>query len=127
MKKTANLTRNETSEPDALPCLKEGSDGSLLLEVHVQPKASREAICGLYDKRLKIALTSPPVDGKANKALRLFVSSTLKIAKGNIELQSGQSSRRKVLKIKKATYKEVYERLEPLVHLKVLQERGRTS
>jgi uncharacterized protein len=115
MKKTANRNKTDISEPFTLPCLQEGGDGSLLLAVHVQPRASRETICGLYDDRLKIALTSPPVDGKANKALRLFVASKLNTAKANIELQSGQSSRRKVLKIKNESYKKVYERLENLL------------
>jgi uncharacterized protein (TIGR00251 family) len=114
MKRTVSLSRTNSTKAANLPCLKEGRDGSLLLAVHVQPKASRDGLCGLYDERLKIALTSPPVDGKANKALCRFMASTLRTAKGNIELQSGQSSRRKVLKITNGQYKEVYERL---VHL----------
>lgn len=81
------------------------------MAVHVQPKSSRDAVCGLHGERLKIALTSPPVDGKANKALLLFVASFLKTAKSNLELQSGLSSRKKVVKIKNLTYKEVSERL----------------
>lgn len=115
MKKTVNRSRSDLAEHSVLPCLAEGGDGSLLLRVHVQPKASREAVCGLHDQRLKIALSSPPVDGKANKALRLFVSSLLKTAKGNVELQSGLSSRKKVLKIHNLTYSEVSERLENIL------------
>ncbi|WP_163337020.1 DUF167 family protein [Desulfopila sp. IMCC35008] len=115
MKKTANRTGSDTSDYAVLPCLKEGGDGSLLLAVHVQPKASREAVCGLHGERLKIALTSPPVDGKANKALRLFVSSFLKTAKSNVELQSGLSSRKKIVKIQNLTYKEVVTRLENIL------------
>jgi uncharacterized protein (TIGR00251 family) len=54
---------------------------------------------GLHDGLLKIALTAPPVDGVANKALVEFVAKTLGVPKGQVTLVSGETSRRKTLEI----------------------------
>jgi uncharacterized protein (TIGR00251 family) len=50
---------------------------------------------GLHDGRLKIALTAPPVDGKANKALVAFLATTLGTARSAVRLLSGETGRRK--------------------------------
>jgi len=78
-------------------------DGSFLLRVYVQPKASKNEIVGLHGDALKIRLTSPPVDGKANKALVAFIARTLSVPKRQVTLQSGQQNRNKVLKIEGVT------------------------
>ena len=44
-------------------------NSDVLIDVHAQPGAKRSAIVGEHGGRLKIAITSPPVDGKANSAL----------------------------------------------------------
>jgi uncharacterized protein (TIGR00251 family) len=54
---------------------------------------------GLHDGLLKIALTAPPVDGAANKALVEFVAKTLGVPKGRVTLVSGETSRRKTLEV----------------------------
>ena len=79
--------------------LSEGRDGSVLLAVYVQPKASRNSVCCLHGESIKIAVTAPPVDGKANKALIAFLARFLGCAKKNIELQSGASARTKIFRI----------------------------
>jgi len=73
------------------------------LRVYVQPKASKNEIVGLHGDALKIRLTSPPVDGKANKALVAFIARTLSVPKRQVTLQSGQQNRNKVLKIEGVT------------------------
>ena len=70
-------------------------DGGVLLKIYTQPRASRTRVVGMHDGMLKIACTSPPVDGKANKELIDFFSRMLRVAKRDIELKRGQSSRRK--------------------------------
>lgn len=67
----------------------------VLLQVHVQPRAKKEEIVGLYGEALKIRLTAPPVEGKANEALRKFLARVLKIPKSAVKIVSGTSSRQK--------------------------------
>ncbi len=81
------------------------------LEVLVQPRASRSAVVGEHDGRLKIALTAPPVDGKANKALRKLLASRLRVPGSHIELEAGQTGRRKRVLIRGLSPAEVRERL----------------
>jgi len=73
--------------------------GGAELLVLVQPRASRTKIVGEHDGRLKIALAAPPVDGEANAALLEFVGAWLKVKKNRVELTSGQTSRRKVVRV----------------------------
>jgi len=67
--------------------------------VLVAPRASREAVIGVHDGALKIALTSPPVDGAANEALVAFLSRALGIARRGIRITQGHTSRRKRIEI----------------------------
>ncbi|MFQ5355087.1 MAG: DUF167 domain-containing protein [Mariprofundaceae bacterium] len=76
-----------------------GADG-VFLNIHVQPAARCNAVIGLYGDAIKIALTAPPQDGKANLALLGFVIETLKLPKSDIKLVSGLKSRRKRLFIR---------------------------
>ncbi len=71
------------------------SDGRCLLCLYIQPRASKNEVVGLYDDSLKIRLTSPPVDGKANKALLAFLAKLLNVPKSALEMKSGHQSRRK--------------------------------
>jgi len=70
---------------------------ALLVEVHVTPRASRSAVQGVHDGRLKVALDAPPVDGEANAALIALLAKLLKLPKRQIELVRGQTSRHKTL------------------------------
>jgi len=71
----------------------------LLLTVKVQPKASKDEIIGEQDGALKIRITAPPVDGKANKHLIAYLAGIFKVAKSQIELLAGSSGRNKRLLI----------------------------
>jgi uncharacterized protein (TIGR00251 family) len=82
---------------DALPCLETGSDGSLLLRLHVQPRAAANAIAGLQGDMLKLRLTTPPVDGKANKAVVAYLAKLCRLPKSAFTLKSGHQSRCKTL------------------------------
>jgi uncharacterized protein (TIGR00251 family) len=69
----------------------------VVLNVRVQPKASRNAFRGLHGQAVKISLTAPPVDGAANNALIAFLSKQLKCPKADIEIIAGAASRNKRL------------------------------
>ena len=71
----------------------------LILSVRVQPKASKDEVVGEQEGALKIRITAPPVDGKANKQLIGFLSRIFRIPKSNIVLMSGESARIKRLRI----------------------------
>ena len=71
----------------------------LVLSIQLQPRASRDEIVGQHGDRLKIRITSPPVDGKANSHLIRYLASEFAVAKSAISLISGNSSRSKRLRI----------------------------
>lgn len=75
--------------------------------VVVAPRASREAVIGVHDGSLKIALTAPPVDGAANEALVAFVARALGVARRDVRIASGQSGRRKRLEVDGASAEAV--------------------
>ncbi|MGE0761952.1 MAG: DUF167 domain-containing protein [Bdellovibrionales bacterium] len=75
-------------------------DGSTLkLHLHVQPGAKRTEIVGVHGDRLKIKVHAPPVDGKANEEICDFFSQLFTVAKRNVQVISGQTSRQKTLQI----------------------------
>jgi uncharacterized protein (TIGR00251 family) len=74
-------------------------DGSVLVDIHVMPNASTTQIQGLFDGALKMRLHAPPVDGKANEALRIWLARTLGVPKSGVSLQRGASARRKQLRV----------------------------
>ncbi len=86
-----------------MPYLTENKDGDTLLSLYIQPKASQNRFCGLHGEEMKLAITAPPVDGKANKAVQTFVAKFFKVAKADVILHSGQQSRHKRLLIRGIT------------------------
>lgn len=72
---------------------------ALILDCHLQPKASNNAFVGLHGERLKIRLTAPPVDGKANALLLAFLAEEFAVGKSSVTLLSGQQSRQKRVRI----------------------------
>lgn len=63
--------------------------------VKVTPRASKNAILGAEADWLRVALTAPPVDGKANEAARRFLAETLGLPRTAVTLLSGQTARLK--------------------------------
>ena len=78
-----------------MPYLPETSSDQQLIHLHIQPKGSKTRVVGLHDGRLKIAVSSPPVDGKANKEVVRFLASVLGVHKKDVILKSGLQSRKK--------------------------------
>lgn len=72
----------------------------LLLRLYLQPKASRDQFIGAYGEELKISITAPPIDGKANAHLIKFLSKEFKVAKSAVIIEKGLQSRHKLVRIK---------------------------
>lgn len=75
----------------------EGHD--LVLRLRVQPRASKDEWAGLYQDRIRIRITAPPVEGKANTHLIRFVAEEFGVAASRVRLESGTASRGKSLRI----------------------------
>ena len=71
----------------------------IVLKLHIQPRASKSEVCGVQGDALKIRLTSPPVDGAANKLCREFLAELFHVPKSAVEIVSGEASRHKRVKI----------------------------
>jgi uncharacterized protein (TIGR00251 family) len=78
-------------------------EGALILDVLVQPRASREAVGPVVGDRLKVAVTAPPVDGEANDAVIRALAAAFGVARTAVELVRGESGRRKTVRIRGAT------------------------
>jgi len=76
--------------------------GAIIVDIHVIPNASRTHADGEHDGALRVRLHAPPVDGKANLALMAWLADTLGIAKREVELVRGQTSKRKQLRVSAA-------------------------
>ncbi len=73
--------------------------GALLLELRVQPRARRNSVDGLHDDALKLRLTAPPVDDKANAALCRWLADDFGAVRAEVEVVRGATSRSKVVRI----------------------------
>ncbi|WP_028117324.1 DUF167 family protein YggU [Ferrimonas senticii] len=81
----------------AIAVQQQGND--LLLNLYIQPKASRDALVGLHGDELKVAITAPPVDGKANAHLTKYLAKQFKVAKGQVAIVKGELGRHKQIRI----------------------------
>ena len=73
------------------------SDCGFSLTLHVQPGAKKSEIAGEYGDALKIRLAAPPVDGKANTALLIWLAELFAVARRDVVLRSGDKNRHKVV------------------------------
>jgi uncharacterized protein len=85
-----------------------------ILDITVSPKSSRNKICVDHNNNIKIYLTAPPVDGKANEALISLLSKTLKISKSSIAIVHGESGKKKRICINGMTATLVMEMIKTI-------------
>ena len=71
----------------------------LWLSCHLQPKASSDEFAGSHGDRLKIRITAPPVDGKANAHLIGFLAKAFGVAKSAVTIEHGETGRQKTVSI----------------------------
>jgi uncharacterized protein (TIGR00251 family) len=78
-------------------------DGALSFTVRVQPRASRNEIAGVWQDGLKIRLTAPPLDDRANEALRRLLAMRLKVPLSAVRIAAGERSRNKRVDVRGVT------------------------
>jgi uncharacterized protein (TIGR00251 family) len=87
------------------------SKDGVVLKVQVQPRASRDEVVGPHGEALKIRITAPPVAGAANKHLLKFLAKKLQVARSQMSIASGATSRAKSIAIEGISADEVRQRL----------------
>ena len=80
--------------------------------VRLQPKAKKTGVSGEMDGTLKLSVTDPPVDGRANEALVRLLAELLKVARSSVTITAGASSRNKVIRVDGVTAEQVRSRLK---------------
>ncbi len=84
---------------------------STVLTVRILPRAHRDEICGVVDGMLRLRVTAPPVDGKANARCIALLSKALGIPPSAVQLIRGESSRVKVLRIQGMSEQDILKKL----------------
>jgi len=79
--------------------------------VKVHPRAKKAAITGELGDALKVSLTAPPIEGRANDACIEFFAKILKVPRSSITIASGAGSRNKVIRVAGVTGQYVSDRL----------------
>lgn len=85
--------------------------GGVVFAVQVVPRASRNEMVGIHGDALKVRLTAPPVEGRANEALIAFLAHWLDVRQSQVEIVAGATSRRKMVRVIGLSTQEVEERL----------------
>ena len=85
--------------------------GGATLAVKVHPRAKKNAITGEVGDALKLALTAPPVDGRANQACIEFFANLLDVPRSSVTIASGETSRNKIIRVAGLSSDEVRQRL----------------
>jgi uncharacterized protein (TIGR00251 family) len=88
------------------------SGGSVTFAVKVHPRARKNAITGELGDAIKLSLTSPPVEGRANEACIEFFAKLLKVPRSSVTIASGHASRQKVIRVAGLSAEEVRKRIE---------------
>ncbi len=86
--------------------------GGVSIDLLVSPRASRARLGPVHGDRVKLAVTAPPVDGAANKAVVEAIAKALGVAKSAVEVTAGHSSRRKTVRVTGATAAQVQEAIQ---------------
>ena len=82
-------------------------------QVKVHPRGKKNGITGTLGEALKLSLTAPPAEGRANEACIAFFARLLKVPRSSITIASGRSSRLKVIRITGITAAEFRAQLPP--------------
>lgn len=85
------------------------------IEVRVQPRARKTAITGVMGTALKLALSAPPIEGRANEALVEFFSDLFDVSRSSVQVLTGAQSRNKIIAIAGRTSAEISKKLSEAV------------
>jgi uncharacterized protein (TIGR00251 family) len=89
----------------------EEKNGCVSFNVRVQPRASRTELAGEHDGAIKLRISAPPVDNKANEECKKFLAKLLDVASNAVEIIQGESSRSKVIRVRGVTAEQIYKSL----------------
>jgi len=87
------------------------TSGGVTFAVRIHPRARKNAITGQIGDALKVSLTAPPVEGKANQACIEFFANLLKAPRSSVTIAAGLASRSKVIRVAGLTAQQVRDRL----------------
>jgi len=93
-------------------CMRE-KDGAVIVQVLLQPRASRDEVLEQQGGSLKIRVTAPPVDNQANKKLCALLSKLVGVGRKQVEVIGGHKGRIKQVRITGSTLDEVRRKLLP--------------
>lgn len=111
MKPADRRADSRTRVVDGLPAWLRPDAGGALIAIHLQPGARRNEVCGEHGDRLKIAITAPPLDDRANDALVEWLAGRLGLPRRQVRLAAGPRSRNKTVRVVGATADEIARRL----------------
>ena len=86
--------------------------GGASFAVKVHPRARRNSITGIVGDALKLDLTAPPIDGKANQSCIDFLAELLEVPRSSVTIAAGQNSRNKIIRVEGLCAEQVRGRLE---------------
>jgi len=92
-----------------IPIRENGSYATFAIKVH--PRAKKNAISGELGDALKLSLTAPPIEGRANEACVEFLANLLKLPLSSVTIASGHNGRRKVIRVVGLSAEEVRKRI----------------
>jgi uncharacterized protein (TIGR00251 family) len=84
-------------------------------QVKVHPRARKNAITGVIGDTLKVALTAPPVEGRANEACVKFLAEFLNVPRSSVTIAAGEVSRQKLIRIAGMQAAQVEEKLRAVL------------
>lgn len=77
----------------------ESIKGGVRLHLFIQPKSSKNEVVGIHNGEIKIKITAPPIDGRANEGLIEYLSDLFDVPKRDIILAKGETGRHKTVDI----------------------------
>jgi len=84
----------------------ETEDG-VTFAIHVQPKSSKSELAGIHGDALKIRITAPPIEGRANEECLRFLASLFNVKKNQLVIKAGHQSRNKLISIRGLTPEDI--------------------
>jgi uncharacterized protein (TIGR00251 family) len=82
-------------------------DGAVTFRVRVQPRAARDEVAGEHNGAIKLRISAPPVDGKANEACRRLIAKLVAVSPSMVEIIAGESSKDKVIRVHNVTAERI--------------------
>jgi len=86
----------------------------IVIKVKIVPGSPKNKIVGVYNNALKISITAPPVEGKANKKCIAYLAKYFDVAKSKIKIISGQTSKNKIIKIYDINQSKFLDKIEKI-------------